>query len=44
MTIQPVHVTVEIRLKIDKDLADFFGDIDKTSAVTETKNKEGNEK
>ncbi len=31
MTIQPVHVTVEIRLKIDKELEDFFGDIDQAS-------------
>ena len=28
MTIQPVHVTVEIRVKIDKELSDFFGDLD----------------
>ena len=28
MTIQPVHVTVEIRVKIDKALDEFFGDLD----------------
>ena len=28
MTIQPVHVTVEIRVKIDKELSNFFGELD----------------
>lgn len=28
MTIQPVHVTVEIRVKIDRALDEFFGDLD----------------
>lgn len=28
MTIQPVHVTVEIRIKIDRALDEFFGDLD----------------
>lgn len=28
MSIKPVYVTVEIRVKIDKELDDFFGDID----------------
>lgn len=32
MTIQPIHVTVEIRIKIDKDLDDFFSDIDQASS------------
>lgn len=41
MTIQPIHVTVEIKLKIDKELEDFFGDIDKTA---EQKKKEEEKK
>jgi hypothetical protein len=46
MTIQPIHVTVEIKLKIDKELEDFFGDIDKasTSSENEDKKSEGKEK
>lgn len=34
ITIQPIHVIVEITVKVDKALNDFFGDIDKASAVT----------
>lgn len=32
ITIQPIHVTVEITVKIDQALNDFFGDIDKAAA------------
>ncbi len=35
VTIKPIHVTVEVRVKIDKELDDFFGDLDTT---TEKKN------
>lgn len=34
ITIQPVHVIVEITVKVDKALSDFFGDIDKAGAET----------
>ncbi len=44
MTIQPIHITVEIRLKIDQDLENFFGDIDKPSVSSEDKKSEGKEK
>ena len=46
MTIQPIHVTVEIKLKIDRELEDFFGDIDKASISSENEEKksEGKEK
>jgi hypothetical protein len=46
MTIQPIHVTVEIRVKIDQDLENFFGDIDKPSVSSENEDKksEGKEK
>lgn len=27
--IKPIHITIDINLKIDKDLDDFFDDIDK---------------
>jgi hypothetical protein len=32
MVIQPVHITVDVRIKIDRELEDFFGDIDKAAA------------
>lgn len=31
ITIQPVHVIVEVTVKVDKALNDFFGDIDKAA-------------
>ncbi|MCP4214089.1 MAG: hypothetical protein GY765_05495 [bacterium] len=45
MTINPIHVTVEIRVKIDKALDDAFGDIDgaTVSSAEETKDKQGKE-
>jgi hypothetical protein len=33
ITIQPIHVTMEITVKIDQALSDFFGDIDKAAAA-----------
>jgi len=33
ITIQPIHVTMEITVKIDQALNEFFGDIDKADAV-----------
>ncbi len=35
MVIQPVHITVDVRIKIDRELEDFFGDIDKAAAPAE---------
>ncbi len=43
MTIQPVHVTVEIRVKIDRALENFFSDIDQmgtTGQKAESQDKE----
>jgi hypothetical protein len=39
ITVQPVHVTVEITLKIDRELQNFFADIDR-SASTDSQKKE----
>jgi hypothetical protein len=30
--IKPIHITIDINVKIDKELDDFFGDIDETQA------------
>ena len=35
MVIQPVHITVEVRIKIDRELENFFADIDKAQAEPE---------
>lgn len=44
MVIQPVHITVDVRIKIDRELENFFGEIDKAAkpaAGTEAKKQEG---
>jgi hypothetical protein len=35
MTIQPVHITVDVRIRIDRELENFFADIDKAAVDTE---------
>ena len=35
MTIQPVHITVDVRIKIDRELENFFADIDKAAVPAE---------
>ena len=35
LTIQPIHVTVEVKIKIDKELSDFFDDIDSSTEKEE---------
>lgn len=27
--IKPIHITIDVNIKVDKDLDNFFGDIDK---------------
>jgi len=38
MTIQPVHITVDVRIKIDRELENFFADIDKAAINSEKDN------
>jgi hypothetical protein len=35
MTIQPVHITVDVRIRIDRELESFFADIDKAAVASE---------
>jgi hypothetical protein len=35
--VKPIHITVDVNVKVDKALDDFFGDIDKKAAVTPKK-------
>jgi hypothetical protein len=32
-TVDPIHINVDVNVKVDKALNDFFGDIDKKSAA-----------
>ncbi|MFA5057131.1 MAG: hypothetical protein WC485_03380 [Opitutaceae bacterium] len=34
--VKPIHVTVDVNVKVDKALDDFFGDLDKKSTTLET--------
>jgi hypothetical protein len=40
ITVQPVHVTVEITLKIDRELQNFFADIDRSASQDSQKKEE----
>lgn len=31
--IKPIHITIDINIKVDRALDNFFGDIDKAAAV-----------
>ena len=31
--VKPMHITIDVNLKVDKELDDFFGDIDKQDAT-----------
>jgi len=30
--VKPIHITIDINVKVDRALDDFFGDLDKTQA------------
>jgi hypothetical protein len=34
--VKPIHVTVDVNVKVDKALDDFFGDLDQKSATLQT--------
>jgi hypothetical protein len=31
--IKPIHITIDVNVKVDRALDDFFGDIDETAAA-----------
>ena len=43
MVIQPVHITVDVTIKIDRELENFFADIDKAAVNTEKDNTQKKE-
>lgn len=34
--VKPIHITVDVNVKVEKALDDFFGDLDKKSTTIET--------
>lgn len=34
-TIEPIHITVDVNLKVDRELNDFFGDLDEDSELVD---------
>ena len=32
--VKPIHITVDVNVKVDKALDDFFGDLDKKAAAS----------
>jgi len=34
--VKPIHITVDVNVKVERALDDFFGDLDKKSATIET--------
>lgn len=32
--VKPIHITVDVNVKVERALDDFFGDLDKKSATT----------
>jgi hypothetical protein len=34
--VKPIHITVDVNVKVERALEDFFGDLDKKSTTIET--------
>lgn len=34
--VKPIHITVDVNVKVERALEDFFGDLDKKSATIQT--------
>ena len=34
--VKPIHITVDVNVKVEKALDDFFGDLDKKSSTIQT--------
>lgn len=37
--VKPIHITVDVNVRVDKALDDFFGDLDKQSSTISTEKK-----
>jgi len=40
--VKPIHITIDVNVKVDKALEDFFGDIDEAEEKTDKKPSSGN--
>lgn len=38
--VKPIHITIDVNVKVDKALDDFFGDIDQTGDTTKDTSSE----
>ena len=36
--VKPIHITIDVNVRVQKDLEDFFGDIDKAEEKLNTNN------
>lgn len=43
MTIQPVFITVDVHIKIDRELENFFGEIDKAAPAAQSSDQKKQE-
>ena len=34
--VKPIHITVDVNVKVEKELDDFFGDLDRKSSTIES--------
>lgn len=34
--VKPIHITMDVNVKVDKELDDFFGELDKKSSTIKT--------
>ncbi len=37
--VKPIHITIDVNVKVDKELEDFFSDIDEATAQPEVENE-----
>ena len=37
--VKPIHITVDVNVKVEKELENFFGDLDKQSTTLSTEKK-----
>lgn len=39
LEVKPMHITIDVNVKVDKELDNFFGDLDKKDPTMEGKNQ-----
>ena len=40
LEVKPMHITIDVNLKVDKQLDDFFGDIDKKDSTKQVEKED----